>query len=372
VDGSWPRKRRFKLIGKENAIDILAAGQQFVAFGPHTSGAEYVWPVGSPRDRHYMTLPIVTDAQIDDLSTKLQAVGLLVRDTGKAHERKPIVVAPTGPLLDVHRNPVTAAPARPLRHDIILNFTAGVDDGCLTIDDAEHLLRTMRNDYPIGHPLRLDRDSWRDIAFACHAIIDAEAMARGDTAGVATPQYNADDDRLREAFNQFSDAYSEDPSKKVETADRLWEATRNAREITAGTLVHFARERMPEPVVSDQPVPDSTAPSPALQALLAPTSAADKRAAEELYLSARAVFRQYRSRKIGLVKMFEFLLDAEPAIARLAIHRATMMALAQIPMIESDEACRVAAAAGDRILGENQGNPMVAKAIRGLTRRRGG
>jgi hypothetical protein len=367
-DGSWPRKRVLKLTGTSNAIDILAAGQQFVAFGPHPSGAQYVWPKGSPRDRPYLSLPVVFDRHIDALSEKLATAGLLARDTGKARELKhgEIKALKLGPLVDIYGNEVIPG-SQPLRSDLVENFTANVEDNRITVTDAEMMLLAMRNDYPLNHPLRLTRDDWRDIAFACHAIVDSEALARGDLPGVATPQYVEQDDRLREAFGVFSSGYEEDPGKKVEDADRLWESTRNAREITAGTLVHFARQRILNfpPQVQSTAEAD-TAPSLALQALLTPVSNADKLAADTLYREAKTLFRQYRSRKLGMINMFKFLVAADRAIARLTIHRAAMMALGQTPMIEIPEAIDIAVAVGDRILGEGLGNPMVARILNSL------
>lgn len=245
---TWPRQRTLKFTGEKNALEIKGNGQQFVAFGPHPSGEAYVWPIGSPRDRSYVSLPVVVDSQIDALSENLADAALLVRDTGKEREPKPVMARLTAPLeqlLDVDGNPV-APGVHSLRSDLVENFTANVPDvKCLSVGDAEVILMSMPNDYPLGHPLRLDRATWLRIAFACHATVDAEAVVRGDPPGVVTPQYREDDALLRDAFCVFSGNYTEDPNKKPADAEQLWETSRNPTDVSPGTLVYLARERIP-------------------------------------------------------------------------------------------------------------------------------
>ena len=262
ASAAWPRKRRLVLVGKDNATDILGAGQQFLALGPHPpSSKPYYWPHGSPLDRPYHTLPIATEEQIDRLTTALEAAGLLASDTGRDRQPKPAVGStvwgaaaamqrPLEPLINLYTGePVTPsalmtariAAGSALNH----NIQAGVGSDRVSVAAAIQALNLLPNDFLPGDPRRLSRDGWRDIAFSLHAIVDAEALARGDPPGVVSAQYQADDAAVLEAFRLFSDDYAEDPDKPSGDTDKLWESTRNPREITAGTFRHFVRQHFP-------------------------------------------------------------------------------------------------------------------------------
>lgn len=83
VEGS-PRKRVQK--GSLGSVEILGAGQQFVAIGVHPSGEPYRWDRFPPPLRD--DLPAVTEEQIGDLLTALAPiVGAPSRTEGAAVER---------------------------------------------------------------------------------------------------------------------------------------------------------------------------------------------------------------------------------------------------------------------------------------------
>ena len=115
-------------------------------------------------------------------------------------------------------------------------FSAGVPDDRVTVEDAIGILSVMPNDYPPGHPLRLSRDQWRNLSYACHAILNDEAKIAG-----ADPEK---EQRLFEAFEMFSNSFCEEAGKPAQSAWTLWDSTRDPQEITAGTLIHAAQERI--------------------------------------------------------------------------------------------------------------------------------
>lgn len=75
--GRWPKKT-LKLVdpeGAEHAIEVLASGQQFVAFGIHAStGREYSWEGGSPRDTAVDSLTEVSEAELVDWLSGVEAL----------------------------------------------------------------------------------------------------------------------------------------------------------------------------------------------------------------------------------------------------------------------------------------------------------
>lgn len=65
-DTRWPRKR-VRLLdpdGGEHMVEVLAQGQQFVAYGQHHSGRPYTWRNGSPLDTPVDSLPVVTESEV--------------------------------------------------------------------------------------------------------------------------------------------------------------------------------------------------------------------------------------------------------------------------------------------------------------------
>jgi hypothetical protein len=236
-DGTWPRKRTLKLTGSDNKIEILGHGQQFVAFGPHSSGVPYRWIDGSPLDRRRAELPVATDGMIDALSSALDQAGLLVKDTGR-REGMPQRAAPRQerPGIDGRQAGPQGVGGR-RGNGMNSHFTMNVGSDRVTVDDAVLTLTMMPNDFPPGHPLRLGYEDWRDLAFACHFILNEEA----DADGGRDPDKER---RLFSAFATFSGNYPEEAGKRPQGVETLWNSTRDPRDITAGTLVHFARERI--------------------------------------------------------------------------------------------------------------------------------
>lgn len=68
-----PRKRI--ITGALGNVEILGRGQQFVAFGTHPEGSQYLWNPGDFAAYHYSQLVAVTEEQIDEL---LKAVALSI------------------------------------------------------------------------------------------------------------------------------------------------------------------------------------------------------------------------------------------------------------------------------------------------------
>ncbi len=69
VEGEPGRKRKVSLVdpdGGEHDIEILATGQQFVAYGQHPEGYEYTWLESGPLDVSFDDLPPVTMQEVDD------------------------------------------------------------------------------------------------------------------------------------------------------------------------------------------------------------------------------------------------------------------------------------------------------------------
>ena len=233
MNASWPRKRRFELVDGA-AIDVLGWHQQFVAFGPHSSGTHYCWLNGSPLTRRWDSLPVATDAAVDALSLALEEAGLLVKDTGRRAPGSAKTIGAQAASAGVNGARAAVPPGVPGGAN---NLTAGMDRDRLSVDQAVDILLAMPNNYPLGHPLRFDRIKWLDLAYACHAILIAEAKAVGG--------YDPDKERrLFEAFELFSGNYVEDPGKQAQSAARLWDSTRDPKLVTAGTLIHFAIERI--------------------------------------------------------------------------------------------------------------------------------
>lgn len=68
ADKRW-KKKRIELTdsdGGTHAIEVLAHGQQFVAYGQHHSGRPYTWQNGSPLETPLESLPVVTEAEVVD------------------------------------------------------------------------------------------------------------------------------------------------------------------------------------------------------------------------------------------------------------------------------------------------------------------
>ena len=70
-----PRKVRLDLpgLGEGQAVEVLGAGQQCVAFGQHPDGDHYLWPDASPLDTPLDELPRITEAQIAEMLDAVRA-----------------------------------------------------------------------------------------------------------------------------------------------------------------------------------------------------------------------------------------------------------------------------------------------------------
>lgn len=103
--GCWPKRlltyrtddafRKLKIAG----FEVLARGQQFVAFGMHPGvGRPYDWPLGeSPLDVAFADLPLVTHAQCVDLVSELSQI-LPTPHEGARRRRGPGGAATAGPV----------------------------------------------------------------------------------------------------------------------------------------------------------------------------------------------------------------------------------------------------------------------------------
>ncbi|MGO4440297.1 hypothetical protein [Rhizobium sp. RAF56] len=97
-----------------------------------------------------------------------------------------------------------------------------------------------------------------------------------------------------------------------------------------------------------------------------------KAGADALHLEVRAAFRrqQVHLPLSGLVAGLKALVEAEPAVAQHAAHKATMMllgAIRQVDPADFGEACRICGLALDKIV-PGQGAGIVAKIVRGFAR----
>ena len=137
-----PRKRAISDgVSGGRAIEILGFGQQFVGFGTHKSGAELVWPHGSPLTHSVADLPGVTESQIDAMLAEIAP--LIGADIAQlaADRARNAAVALLPPMVeeDISREDVASAVAAMLPDDghdtwvkalaAIYNATGGSADG---------------------------------------------------------------------------------------------------------------------------------------------------------------------------------------------------------------------------------------------------
>jgi len=180
--------RKVALSGQLGKVEVLGAGQQFVAFGKHPSGAALQWTPEAPSETALENLPVVTEAQIEAFL---------------------MAAAPV----------IGAAPPRSKADGGHLNGQASLHPPAADALDVVAALSVIPNQGPA------DWESWNRVGMATWAATE------GSTAGFA-------------AWCAWSERH---PAHDPAEARHRWEHYRTSppTQIGAGTLFHLAREARP-------------------------------------------------------------------------------------------------------------------------------
>jgi hypothetical protein len=279
---------------KPHKVEILATGQQFVAFGRHPSGSPYLWDGASPLEVPLAELPTVTEAELADYLTWCD-------EQFRRHGYQPATRFGRG----------TRA-RRPKG-----NRVKGERQIRMPLEEALGIVRALPNP-------DLDRDSWVALA---HAIVGAVGRKP---------------EELGEAFVELS-CRSEQWGDDEPAARRLWDSIEPATvELDARALRGFAWQLAGEAWVGDTP--------PALSRQ--PVEAAREALAREIGAAMSQLCNDVLLRSLGLVEAGPRGAELALAIkADLGLGKSEAVLRAIVHQVEADPSLRVLYVTGTHQVG---------------------
>jgi putative DNA primase/helicase len=197
--------QKIKIDGTAGKVEVLGRGQQFVAHGVHTSGAELRWENGSPDTIPRDCLPPVTEAQIRAF---LDAAASLIGAT-----------LPT----DKHRLAISNEAKLAHTAELQTPRVSDTEYPDLTPDELSDIIDFIPSHYADGY------DDWLRVGMAISNATNGGGIDLFDRFSRKSSKYNATS--VRDKWFSFSQS--------------------PPRDVTVGTLIHCAKEggwqRQPQP-----------------------------------------------------------------------------------------------------------------------------
>jgi hypothetical protein len=285
---------------KNRAVEYRTGLQYFGAFLVHQSGVPFEWKCGSPLIIKREWLPGVT---AEKLAAFLAAVA----------ERFP---RPDAPAVNRIRHSPSASARKPVSP--FADMSALYQP--IWPSDAVAFLREVPNTLALVPSYT----EYFPLAMSCHATLrDYRRMliAQGVAARHVDTIMAAEERRLLEAWCFFANQQPQDVPP-----ERKWDETRNIYdEKNASFIVKLAQQagywlpsRRPKPEQVLVKQPDGSTVTVDAKAL-----------ADRLFAETKGAFKAHHSRRMATARVLLMLVEADPAVARLALHKVAYSLIAR-------------------------------------------